>query len=400
MAVSVTSTASEIVEKDHDYVLGTYARAPFLLTHGAGMTVYDSEGRSYLDFGAGIAVNALGHADPEIVAAIQEQAAQLSHVCNLYHTAPQVELAETLCTLSFADKVYFCNSGAEAIEAAIKFARKYARVVHHPGKTEIVAFTGGFHGRTMGALAATPREKYQAPFRPLMPDVRFAPFNDVEAARRVIGAETCAVIVEPVQGEGGVHVAAADFLRALRDLCDQVGALLVFDEIQCGLGRTGKLWAYEHFGIAPDLMTLAKALGGGLPMGATLLTQRVAEVIEAGDHGSTFAGGPIVAQAAQVVVKRVSDPAMLAHVEQMGRLLVGQVEGIGSPHVKEVRGLGLMIGVELDQEVKPVIEAGFERGVILLNAGPNILRLLPPLIVSEAEIERVVTVIADILGVL
>ena len=392
-----TRQAAEITEKDTSYVLGTYKRAPFVLVRGQGMTVVDAEGREYLDFGSGIAVNALGHADPEIIAAVHEQLETLGHVSNLYHTAPQAELAESLCQHSFAGKVYFCNSGAEAIEAAIKFARKYARTHDGPDKTGIVAFSGGFHGRTAGALALTAREQYQAPFRPLMPGVSIAPFNDVDAIRAFVGPQTCAGFVEPVQGEGGVNVATPEFLRALREACDEHGALLVFEEIQSGMGRTGRLWAYEHFGVQPDMMTLAKALGGGLPMGATLLTDEVASAIEPGDHGSTFAGGPVAARAAQVVLKRVSDPAMLAHVEKMGALLMGRLRELGSPHIKDVRGLGLMIGVEMDVPVASVVQAGYERGVILLNAGENVLRLLPPLIVTEKEIDRLMEVLGEII---
>jgi predicted acetylornithine/succinylornithine family transaminase len=391
-------TTSNVIEKDQNFILEVYPRAPFVLTHGSGMEVFDSGGRSYLDFGAGIAVNALGHAHPEIVEAVQRQVAQLSHVCNLYLTAPQADLAEMLCQQSFADKVFFSNSGSEAIEAAIKFSRKYARATHGAGKTEIVAFTGSFHGRTIGALSATAKEKYQAPFRPLMPDVVFAPFNDSEALGRVIGPQTCAVIIEPVQGEGGVHVATSAFMQALRELCDRYGALLIFDEIQCGLGRTGKLWAYEHFDIYPDILTLAKALGGGLPIGATLVAEHVAGAIEIGDHGSTFGGGPVVSCAAQIVLQHVSDPAMLAHVAKMGGMIFDQLAKLNSPHIQEVRGLGLMVGIEMDKEVKPVLEAGYRHGLLLLNAGPNVLRLLPPLIVSEADLQKFMEIFVEIIA--
>ncbi len=390
------NVSASIIEKESQYIVHTYKRSPFILERGEGMYVYDSEGNRYLDFSSGIAVNALGHCDPELVAAVQEQVATLGHVCNLYHTRPQVELAEALCGHSFADKVFYCNSGAEAVEGAIKFARKYSLTHYGPGKT-FVAFTGGFHGRTMGALAITAREQYQAPFRPLMPGVTVAPFNDIEAAEEMIGPGTCSVFVEPVQGEGGIRSADAEFLRALRDLCDQHDALLVFDEIQCGMGRTGKLWAYEHYGVEPDIMVLAKALGGGLPVGAVLVTDRVAEVIEPGDHGSTFAAGPVACRAAQVVLDRVSDPAMLAHITAMGKLLVERLEELDSPHIKEVRGLGLMIGIEMDCEVAPLIQAAYAQGVILLNAGANVLRLLPAYIVSEADIDRCVSVIRQII---
>jgi predicted acetylornithine/succinylornithine family transaminase len=377
-----------VISKSHRYIAHTYARAPFVLTEGKGMYLIDSDGKQYLDFGSGISVNALGHADPEITAVVADQIAQLSHVCNLYHSVPQADLAELLCHLSFADKVFFTNSGAEAIEAAIKFSRKYAQTAYGPGKTEVVAFTGAFHGRTMGALALTAREKYQAPFRPLMPGARIGRFNDIEAAQKLIGPETCAVVIEPVQGEGGIHPADPDFLAALRDLCDRFDALLVFDEIQCGIGRTGKVWAYEHYGIAPDIMTVAKALGAGLPIGAALMTDAVANAMHPGEHGSTFAGGPVVCRAAQVVLQRISQPGFLAHVNAMGELLREQLEEIHSPHIVEVRGLGLMTGVQLDMEAAPIIAKGFEHGVMLLNAGPDVLRLLPPLIAQEDHIRQ------------
>lgn len=386
-----------IPEKTARYVLNTYPRAPFVLTSGQGMYLFDSDGRRYLDFTSGISVNALGHSDPGVVAAVQEQINQLSHVCNLYHSAPQADLAEMLCQLGFADKVYFANSGTEAIEAAIKFARKYAQVTYGPGKTGLVAFRGAFHGRTAGSLALTPREKYQAPFRPLMPGVDFAPFNDLAAAEKLIGPQTCAVFVEPVQGEGGIHTATTDFLTGLRALCDRHGALLIFDEIQCGMGRTGTLWAYEQTGVQPDMLALAKALGGGLPIGATLLTDAVAGVMEIGDHGSTFAGGPVICRAAQVVLERVSDPAMLAHVRAMGELLSDRLHELHSPHITEVRGPGLMIGVELDLDVAPLIKAAYARGLLMINAGPKVLRLLPPLIVEESHIDEFIILLNTVL---
>ena len=390
--------SNQTPDKTARYVLNTYARAPFVLARGEGMYLYDEDGNAYLDFTSGISVNALGHADPEIAAAVSQQIQQLSHVCNLYHSAPHADLAEALCARSFADKVYFCNSGAEAVEAAIKFARKYARTIHGPSKTGIVAFSGGFHGRTAGALALTAREKYQAPFRPLMPGVSFAPFDNLAAAEKLIGPETCAVFVEPVQGEGGIHPASAEFLAGLRAACDRYGALLVFDEIQCGMGRTGRLWGYEHSGVTPDMMTLAKALGGGLPIGATLLTDRVAEVMAPGDHGSTFAGGPVICRAAEIVLRRVSDPAMLEHVRAMGALLMDGLRGLNQPHIVEIRGLGLMIGVEFDREVAPLIAAGHAHGLLMINAGPNVLRLLPPLIVEENHIAQFLSTLETILA--
>jgi predicted acetylornithine/succinylornithine family transaminase len=380
----------EIINLDAAYVLGTYPRAPIVFESGQGMWLFDSKGRRYLDFTSGIAVNALGHAAPEIVQAVETQIHKLMHVSNLYYTRPQAELARDLCQKSFAERVFFCNSGAEAVEAAIKFARKSGRQAGGEQKTRLVAFSGGFHGRTMGALALTAREKYQAPFRPLMPNVDIVPFNDLQAAKQVIGPQTCGVIVEPIQGEGGLQVADEKFLAGLRELCDRHNARLIFDEIQCGLGRTGKLWAYEHSGVIPDMMTLAKALGGGLPMGAVLLNGHCAEVIAPGDHGSTFAAGPVAASSAQVVLDRVSSAAMLAHVNQVAGYLAERLAALQSPHIQEIRGRGLMIGIRLDRDVQPLLEAGYQQGILLLNAGPDVLRLLPALILTKEHVDLLV----------
>jgi predicted acetylornithine/succinylornithine family transaminase len=386
-----------IIQKEANYILGTYPRPPFVLSQANGLTLVDTDGNNYLDFGSGIAVNALGHSDPEITSVVQEQISQLSHISNLYHSTPQVQLAEQLCNFSFADKVFFSNSGSESVEAALKFARKNARVKHGPGKMGTVAFQGGFHGRTYGSLSVTSREDYQAPFRPLVPDIAFGPYNNIEAAQKLIGPNTCAVIVEPVQGEGGIHVASIEFMKALREQCDKFGALLIVDEIQSGMGRTGKLWAYQHFGIEPDIMTLAKALGGGLPIGATLLTDAVAQTIAAGDHGSTFGGGPVVSRVALVVLKRVSDPSMLNHVATISDYLLEKLTALNSSHIKQIRGLGLMIGVELDIEAKPLLIEGYKQGILLLNAGSNVLRLLPPLIITEEEVDKFIQIMRMIL---
>ncbi len=393
--------AQEIIELEQRYVLQTYKRPPFVIERGKGCTLYDDQGRAYLDLASGIAVNALGYGDPELLEAIRSQAERLIHVSNLYHTEPHARLAQMLCERSFADKVFFANSGAEANEGAIKFARKWAKV-RFPDqadrKVEIVAFEGGFHGRTMGSLAVTPREKYQKPFQPLMPGARFARFNDLDSAAEAITDDTCAVIVEPVQGEGGIRPAQADFLRGLRALCDQHHALLIFDEVQCGLGRTGTLWAHEFYGVTPDIMTLAKPLGGGLPIGAVLVTDEVASVIEPGDHGSTFGANPVACAAAQVIVRRISDPDFLAEVRAKGQHLMDRLQEINSPHIREIRGRGLMVGIEMDISVNPIIQAGYERGLIMINAGEHILRLIPPLVIEQADLDRTVDAIADILS--
>ncbi len=380
----------DIVELEQHYVLGTYARPPFVLDHGQGCWIYDTAGNSYLDCAAGIAVNAFGHADPGLAAVLAEQATRLWHVSNLYHTAHHARLARKLCESSFADKVFFCNSGAEANEGAFKFARKWARDNFNAEKTAIVAFTGAFHGRTFGALAATPREKYQAAFRPLLPGVRIAPFNDLDGMAAVMGDDVCAAIVEPVQGEGGIHPATPEFLAGLRQLCDRHNALLIFDEVQCGLGRTGTLWAHQGPGVAPDILTAAKPLAGGLPMGAILMTQRVADVMHPGDHGSTFAGSPLVASVAEAVLARVNRPEFLADVAAKGAYFKERLEELNSPHLTAVRGRGLMIGADLDIPAADVVNAGYRHGLLLINAGPNTLRFVPPLIIGRDEIDQVI----------
>ncbi len=398
MVSTPTTYTDEIIQGEADYILNTYTRPPFMLVHGEGVTLYDSEGNAYLDFVAGIAVNALGYNDPELVETLQHAAGDVLHVSNLYHTAPHVQLARMLVEKSFADKVFFCNSGAEANEAAIKFARKVAYANNTPQRNEFVAFTGSFHGRTMGALALTAREKYQQPFRPLMPGVSLATYNDLESAQSAITDHTAAVFVEPVQGEGGINPATAEFLQGLRQLCDERGALLVFDQVQCGLGRTGDLFSHQFSGVEPDMITLAKSLGGGLPIGATLVNQRVAHAIQPGDHGSTFAGGLMVTKAAQVVVRRVSDPHMLAHVTEMGHYLRGSLRKIESRHILDVRGRGLMCAMELDVSVKPIVQAGYAHGLLLINAGENVLRFVPPLIIQQTHIDTLIARLTSILG--
>ena len=391
--------AQEIIQTEADYVLQTYVRPEVVFSHGQGMYLYDTNGRKYLDFTSGIGVTALGHSDPDWVTAVCQQAATLTHVSNLFHTAPQAQLAQKLVQNSFADKVFFCNSGAEANEAALKFARKYANL-HSPvsssqvSKTNIIAFSGGFHGRTMGALSVTYKAKYREPFAPLMPGITFAPFNDLAAAQAIIDDATCAVIVEPVQGEGGVNPATPVFLQGLRAACDSHNALLIFDEVQCGLGRTGKLWAHKHVGVTPDMMTLAKPLAGGLPIGATLVTQNVADVIKPGDHGSTFAAGPLVCAAANVVFDKVNQPNFLQAVQENGAYLRHRLQGLELEQITEVRGQGLLVGVLLNQPAAPVMAAARAKGVLILTAGENIIRLAPPLIVNKDEIDTAVTIIA------
>ncbi len=393
-----TKQTEEIIALDQQYVLGTYARAPFVLDHGRGCWVYDTEGNAYLDCVAGIAVNALGHADPDLGAVLAQQAGVLWHTSNLYLTAPQARLAKKLCETSFADRVFFCNSGTEATEGAFKFARKWAYEAFGGEKNRIVAFSNAFHGRTMGALAATPREKYQAPFRPLMPGVRIAQYNDLASAKEVIDDYVCAVIVEPVQGEGGVYPADPAFLAGLRRLCNAYSALLIVDEVQCGLGRTGTLWAYQGYDVTPDILTTAKPLAGGLPMGAILMTKQVAATLHPGDHGSTFAGGPLVASVAEALLARVAEPSFLECVAENGRYFQERLAAAQLPHVGAIRARGLLIGLDVDVPVAGVIAACYKQGLLIANAGPQTLRLVPPLIITPEEIDQAVARLAAALG--
>ena len=398
MDIHTDLTAAQLMTLESERMIYTYKRAPVVLSHGQGVRAWDTEGREYLDFMAGIAVNALGHADPALAQVVADQMGRLIHTSNLYYTIPQLQLAEKLTANSFADRVFFTNSGTEANEAAIKFARKYARkVLGRTDKTQIVCFEHAFHGRTMGSLALTPKDYYQDPFRPLMPDVLVAPFNDM-AALDLITDQTCAVFIEPIQGEGGIHSASAEFLAALRAQCDAVDALLVFDEVQCGLGRTGDLWAHTATGVTPDMMTLAKPLAGGLPIGAALATNKVAAAMQPGDHGSTFAGGPLVTAAANHVFDRINDPLFLAHVREVGAYLKERLEEINSPHIAEVRGRGLMLGVEFHGEVAPIVDRGVQAGLLLVGSGKHVLRVIPPLVVTKEECDLFVDRLAGILA--
>ncbi|NPV10033.1 MAG: aspartate aminotransferase family protein [Anaerolineae bacterium] len=392
------SLRDEVIALENRYIVQTYRRSDFVLDRGEGVYLYDTDGNRYLDFSAGIAVNALGYGDPEIMQVIQDQAGRYFHVSNLYHMEPMARLAQSLADLSFGDRVFFCNSGAEANEGAFKFARKWGRR-DGADRYEIVAFTGAFHGRTFGALAATPREQYQAPFRPLIGGVSVARFNDLDSAERAVTSKTCAIVVEPIQGEGGINVADGEFIRGLRRLCDDRGLLLIVDEVQCGLGRTGRLWAYQQYGIEPDMMTLAKPLGGGLPMGAVVVTEDVASVIEPGDHGSTFAANALISRVAQVVVRRVSDEGFLAHVRDVGGYLGEQLRLLAErkPNVVEVRGMGLMWALELTDEAAPYVSKGYREGAIMLVAGPRVLRLLPPLVIGKEHVDEMIAILDRVL---
>jgi len=391
----------KIIRDEARYILGTYSRPEFVIEQGKGCYLYDTNGKRYLDMVSGIAVNALGYGNKQFSRVIATQAEKLVHCSNLYYTAPQVELAELLVKNSFAGKVFFCNSGAEAIEGAMKLARRWAHKNPGRDRSGFVSFTGSFHGRTFGALALTDREKYRMPFEPLVPGVKFARFGDAEDAESKIGVDTCAVIVEPVQGEGGVNLATRDFLMNLAEVCKRRNVLLIFDEIQCGLGRTGKLFAYEHFGVKPDILTLAKPLAGGFPMGAVLASERLSEAIERGDHATTFGGGLVISVAAIEVFKRLKRPSFLISVSEKGRYLIKKLQSLekaNSDLVQEVRGLGLLVGVELKINAEKLLPLFYERGVLVCTASEKVIRAVPPLIIAQRQIDTFVDIFADILN--
>lgn len=372
-------------------ICATYKRFPIVLVEGRGASLWDSEGRRYTDFVAGIAVCNLGHAHPAVAEALCRQAKRLLHVSNLFYTVPQTELAAWLTAHSFAARVFFCNSGAEANEAALKLVRKYFNDRGAAGRRRVVAMERSFHGRTMATLSATGQEKVRQGFEPVLGGFEFVPFNDIDALARVVDEATAAVVLEPVQGEGGVRPPAPGYLQAVRGLCDDAGALLVFDEIQTGIGRTGKLFAHEHFGVQPDIMTLAKALANGLPMGAMLATEEIAAAFGTGSHASTFGGTPIVAAAALEVVKAL-EGGLIDQAAATGAYFKEQLLGLQARHpsVREVRGLGLLLGMEIDGDGDAVVRACLQRGYLINCIQGDVLRFVPPLTISLEEIDGLV----------
>ena len=368
------------------------------IVSGKGARLTDIQGNTYLDFAAGVGVNGLGYGNTKVLAAIKKQASRLIHSSNLYFSEPVNALADRLVSLAFPARVFFTNSGTESVEAAIKFAR---RIGHESGRTELVAFEGSFHGRTMGALSITWKEKYRAPFEPLVPGVRFCPWNDLTAAKGLIGSRTAAVFIEPSQGEGGVRVAPDDFLQGLADICRAEGALLVSEEVQCGLGRTGSMFAFQGAHIRPDILTLAKPLGGGLPLGAVLLREELAGKISVGDHGSTFGGNPVAAAASLVVLDRLTSNGFLNKIEKKGRMLGRALRALQRKHheqITDVRGAGLMYGIEFFGPSGPVVTALRARGILATRAGDNVLRLLPPLVIKRSDIQSFLVAFDDVLS--
>lgn len=378
----------ELQQIDQRHVMPTYARQPVVFVRGQGARLWDSEGREYIDLVGGIAVDAVGHCHPRVVQALQQQAARLLHVSNLYYTEPQFRLASRLCEIAQMDKVFFCNSGAEANECALKIARKWGKR-RQPPATEIVAVEGAFHGRLFGTLSVTAQRKYQEPFAPLLPGVRVVARNDVCALDRAVTEQTCAVILEPIQGESGVHPLSEAFIRAAYERCRQVGALLIFDEVQTGMGRTGTWFCWQQIGVKPDVLTVAKALGGGVPIGACLAHGEAAEVLQRGDHGSTFAGGPVACAAALAAIEAIEAEEMLHNARIVGDYLRQTIASWRTTlPIDEVRGVGMMIGFDLKPAIaRNVVHNALQEGVLVNATSDHTIRLLPPLNLSHQEAE-------------
>ena len=390
--------SKNLMQRSQNHICQTYNRYNLAITRGSGCYLYDQEGRQYLDFVAGIAVCNLGHCPMEIARVMYEQAQQLVHVSNLYYTEPQVRLAEALTGSCFADKVFFCNSGAEANEAAIKLARKYSRINYGPGRYSVITMKNSFHGRTLATLSATGQQKIQEGFEPLVDGFRYVEFDRVEAVAEAIDKTVCAVLVEPIQGEGGVRVPSRKYLYGLRELCTTHDLLLIYDEIQVGMGRTAKLFSHQHEGVTPDIMTLAKALANGMPVGAMLTTDRVAKAFNPGSHASTFGGTPLVTAVALEVFRKISTPAFLEEVRRVGEYFKEHLLDLKDryPFIKEVRGRGLILGIELDFPGSEVVAKCQERGVLINCTAERVLRFLPPLVVTTDEVDFLIETLESV----
>ncbi len=391
----------KFIEESNLYIMNTYKRFPVVLRKGRGMKVWGTDGKEYLDFVGGVAVNILGHCHPKVVIAIQKQAQRLLHVSNYYHIGPQIRLAKLLVKHTFADKVFFCNSGAEAVEGAIKLARKYAKENVSSDRFEIITAENSFHGRTLAALTATGQEKFQKGFEPLVPGFRYVPFNNIKAITNSITDNTCAIMLEPIQGEGGVKIPDPDYLKEVRKICNENNLLLILDEVQTGMGRTGKFFAHEHFGITPDIMTIAKGLGGGTPIGAVLATDKVASAFQPGNHASTFGGNPLVCAAGVATVETLLEDGFI--LDQCNRMGIYMMERLGYLKDKfpsliiDIRGIGLLIGMELSIECEPIVKECLKMGVLTNCTAGNVLRFIPPLIVQKKDIDYLINVLEKVL---
>jgi acetylornithine/N-succinyldiaminopimelate aminotransferase len=391
-------TNKEIIELSDQTQVGVYARYPVAFVRGRGARLWDADGREYLDFFTGLAVNNLGHAHPRVVAAIREQSEKLLHASNVYYNEPAARLGELLTDHSFADRVFFCNSGAEANEAAIKLARKYGSE-NLDGRYEILTTFGSFHGRTIATLSATAQEKYQAGFHPMLPGFRYVPFGDLAAMTEAVRKETLGILIEPIQGEGGVNLPPDGYLGRLRELCDERRLLLLLDEVQVGMGRTGALFAHEHEAIRPDIVSLAKALGGGVPIGAMLTTNEIARSFTPGAHGSTFGGNPLACAAGTAVMHALLEDHVLENCRAMGGRIRERLDKLRSelPMIRDVRGRGLIVGIELDRPGRPFVGAALERGLVINCTAERVIRLLPPLTIAAAEVDEGLAILEKVL---
>lgn len=380
--------------------MGTYNRIPIMPVRGAGVRIWDSEGKEYLDFVAGIAVCNLGHCHPKVVEALKSQAERLIHVSNLYYIRPQIEFAEKLIENSFDGQVFFCNSGAEANEAAIKLARKYAHEKRGEDHYELITMENSFHGRTMATVTATGQRKFQVGFDPLLNGFKYVPYDNPEALEAAVTEKTCGVLLEPIQGEGGIKIPDPGYLREVRRICDERGILMILDEVQVGMGRTGKLFAYQHSGIEPDIMTLAKALGNGYPMGAMIAKREIASVFVPGAHASTFGGNPLGMVAGLATLQTMLEDGVLENCRRMGAYFLEKLAGLKEKHsiIREIRGKGLMIGAELAIEGREIVDRCREKGLLINCTAGNVLRFVPPLVVNESEIDECVKILDDVIG--
>ncbi len=393
-------TTKEYIEEAEQCLIHTYNRYQIVLEKGEGVYLYDVDGKKYLDFAAGIAVFALGYGNKEYNDALKAQVDKLLHTSNLYYNVPAVEAAKKITKQSGMDRVFFTNSGTEAIEGAIKLARKYAYIKDNSTDHEIIAMNHSFHGRSIGALSVTGNSKYQEAFKPLMGGVKFADFNNLESIKAQITEKTCAIIMEPVQGEGGLYPAKKEFLEGVRDLCDKKGILLIFDEVQCGMGRTGSMFAWQQYGVKPDIMAMAKALGCGVPVGAFAAKEEVAKALVPGDHGTTYGGNPFACAAVNEVFRQFEEKNIVGHVKVVGEYLHKALKGLEKKYdiVKEARGIGLMQGLELTIPAGDIILKALDKGLILITAGQNIIRFVPPLVITEANVDEMVAILDNILA--
>jgi acetylornithine/N-succinyldiaminopimelate aminotransferase len=393
------TATEEVIQREKQFVLQTYNRYPLVIERGKGVFLFDLDGKRYLDFVAGLGVNALGHAHPRIVKTIRQQAARAIHLSNLYYNEYQGRLAERLCALSGLQRAFFCNSGTEAIEGSIKLARLAGHRAGGIAKSQLIALEGSYHGRSFGSMSVTGQDKYRKGFEPLLEDVRFVPRNDVEALRAAVNDKTCAIVLEPIFGEGGIYECSAEFLQECRTLADRHRAALIFDEIQCGLGRTGTMFAFQSFGVTPDIVAIAKPIAAGIPLGAFLAKEEFASAISAGQHGSTFGGGPLSCRVALEFLAIVEEENLLAHVGQVGGYLRQQLKALPDRFsmVREVRGRGLILGLQLDVPARPIVEQALAESVLFNSTQDTVLRFLPPFLLKEKHVDKGVRVLKKLL---